>query len=197
MNSFVTVWLEFCTKYQTKSQTHSLLKTALSQESLVEGLRTNQPWAYRHLLDEYAANLLNYLLCIVRDQAEAEDLLQETFIKVWQNMAQYEVKKGGFNTWLLRITHNNAIDYIRAKKTLCSIDSAYQSDLPVYTPTYDYIGITELTTHHLSPNQQQVINLLYFQGYTMQEAAVHLNLPLGTVKTHSRSALRRFRPLFK
>lgn len=194
---FVTVWLDYCTESVITLSNLTHLKAAPSQATLVDGLRANQPWAYRQLQDDYASNLLKYLLKVVKDQAEAEDLLQETFIKVWQHIATYDLKRAGFSTWLFKIAHNNALDHLRSRKMLHSLDPDYELNSPAYTPTYNCIGIAELVTRCLSPNQQQIIDLLYFKGYTMQEAAIHLKLPLGTVKTHSRLAIQRFRPLFK
>ncbi len=176
----------------------------LSKEKLNETVKNAQKGdqaALGILYDAYAPALHGIALKIVRSSEVAEDVLQESFVKIWKNLPSYSSAKGSFFTWILNINRNTAIDKYRklSKATLVSIqtneNAVYQNEGQQKTPNIDKIGLEDLIGV-LPENQQLIIDYLYFKGYTQQETADELNLPLGTVKTRSRSALKELKELF-
>lgn len=179
----------------------------VSESVLIEKLGRRDPQAFQWLYDQYSAALYGVLLKIVQEEEQAEDLLQEAFIKIWNNLDAYDATKGRLFTWLLNITRNTAIDSIRASKAAhrpnpnkairTDEDNVYIIDGQHNTPPAnpDHIGVKEVVGQ-LRPDRKELIDLVYFKGYTHEEAAETLNLPLGTVKTRIRAALQELKQLF-
>ena len=173
--------------------------TTACEADLIDGLKSHSRVAYRELYDRYAATLLGVITKIVQDETEAQDVLQDTFIKIWKNIHRHDPSKGRLFTWLLHVTRNTAYDHLRAHKKAPQVELPLEGYLPgmgtVWTNT-GYIGFSDTVNTNLDPKYWQVIDLLYFQGYTQQEAAEQLNLPLGTVKSWTRIALIKLRQTF-
>ena len=154
------------------------------------------------LYDNYSSALYGVIHRIIGDAEIAQDVLQETFLKIWNNFSMYDGAKGRLFTWMVNIARNMAIDKVRSKEfnqrkqnhPLTDIvswqDSANQT---TYNP--ETIGLKEMV-HKLEPEYREVIDLLFFGGFTQNEAAEKLNIPLGTVKTRSRAAIMKLRQLF-
>jgi RNA polymerase sigma-70 factor (ECF subfamily) len=150
------------------------------------------------LYTKYAPKLLNYLTQLVQERTLAEDLLQESFIKIWKGLPDYELKDRKLVNWLFCIAHNTARDYLRTyRPEWYSLDTCAPELLPVCTPNYTGIGLMGMTATLLEAKYQQVIEMIYEQNYTMQEVADELNLPLGTIKTRTRYALHYLREFFE
>lgn len=150
------------------------------------------------LYDRYAAAMYGVIKKVVTDDAIAEDLMQEAFLKVWKAGAQYDASKGRLFTWLINVARNTAIDYLRSKRYKESIQT---DELDVYSPVtervttaVDHIGLKDVLST-LKPEQQEVLDLLYFNGLTQEQAAEELGIPLGTVKTRARTAIQVLRKL--
>jgi RNA polymerase sigma factor (sigma-70 family) len=184
-------------------------RSPLATESvLVEKLLQRDDEAFRWLYDHYSAALYGVLLKVVREEEQAQDLLQEVFVKIWNNLSQYDTKKGRLFTWMLNIARNTAIDAIRAGKSMSRPSSAQtlatdeagtfavDREYAISPENPDHIGLHEVV-EQLRPERKQLIDLVYFSGYTHEEAADELGLPLGTVKTRIRSALQELKKLFK
>lgn len=145
--------------------------------------------------DRYSAALYGVILRIVRREEDAQDVLQEGMVKIWHSFQSYDASKGRLFTWVLNVCRNLAIDKIRSRQYRVSSHSQPLDESPAERqPAQDsfrpeHIGLRELT-HQLNPDQKQIVDLLYFGGYTQSEVAEELNLPLGTVKTRARAALR-------
>lgn len=174
----------------------------IAEDELVEALKTRSQKAFSALYDNYAPALLGVIVRIVRDEAEAENLLQDTFIKVWKHIDQYRSERGRLFTWLINIARNTAINFLRSQKDIQKTEihpdknGVHLYGGPVADPApVDYIGVSE-TVAQLDPKLKQIIDLLYFNGYTQQEVADGLGLPLGTVKTRTRTALQQLKKLF-
>ena len=153
------------------------------------------------LYDMYSPTLYGVILQIVKVEETAEDVLQEAFVKIWNSFQSYDASKGRLFTWMINICRNLAIDKIRSKqhrvsqKTMDIPDApraAYGSD--EFKP--EHIGLREIT-EKLNPVQKQIIDLMYFEGLTQSEIAEEFNIPLGTVKTRARSAIKTLGKLFK
>ncbi|MEZ0485561.1 RNA polymerase sigma factor [Fibrella aquatica] len=180
----------------------------LSDESvLVEQLLKRDDKAFQWLYEHYSAALYGVLLKIVREEEQAQDLMQEVFIKIWNNLGSYDTQKGRLFTWMLNIARNAAIDSIRSGKAMSrpasaqtistDDDGTYAVDRQHAVPpeNTDFIGLKDVVDQ-LRPERRQLIDLVYFNGYTHEEAAEELSLPLGTVKTRIRSALQELKQLF-
>jgi RNA polymerase sigma-70 factor (ECF subfamily) len=171
------------------------LKTTFSEEELVEGLKTHSHQAFAVLYDNYSEAMLGVINAIINNRDEAENLLQDSFLKVWKNINLYDSNKGRLFTWLISICRNTALNFLRSHEntrktniqnagTGVSIEQLITEPCPT-----DHIGINKLVGK-LEDKHRVVINLIYFWGYTQQEVAEKLGLPLGTVKTRTRTALQ-------
>ncbi|HKG05931.1 MAG TPA: sigma-70 family RNA polymerase sigma factor [Pedobacter sp.] len=177
-------------------------KISLSEEELVSKLKAQDTLAIRALYDMYSGALLGVISRIIPQTEVAEDLLQETFIKIWNSAISYDPSKGRLFTWMMNIARNLSIDKLRSKDFRNSgknqdiennvdfIDS--QKEI---TFNADLLGIKDMVTA-LKPEFNAVLNMVYFKGYTHVEAAEELNLPLGTVKTRIRMAILELRKNF-
>ena len=168
---------------------------AADEEALVQRLVARDEQALRVLHDRYAKNLLTVILRLVRDEALAQDVLQEGLLKVWFSIERYDASRGRLFTWMVRVCCNQAIDALRSPRhrfhtSTKSLDTggAQRASAPV-TFNPEHIGLRELTLR-LKPRQREVIELLYFGGCTQAETAEQLGIPLATVKTRVRAALQ-------
>lgn len=166
---------------------------------LVDMLRRQDRKAFNYLYDNYSDALYGVVLKVVRTEETAQDLLQEIFVKIWKNIAQYDVGKGRLFTWMLNIARNTSIDYLRVNRPeIQDIDSAVyvvESNQAIFNNEPDVEELREVVTQ-LKPEQQTLIEMVYWGGYTHEETAQRLEMPLGTVKTRVRSALRDLRKIF-
>lgn len=177
-------------------------KISLSEEDLVLALKSRETIAVQALYDMYSGALLGVISRIVLQQEIAEDLLQETFVKIWNSAEQYDASKGRLFTWMMNIARNLAIDKIRSKdyrNTSKNQDIENNVDFidaqSRVTFNADILGLKDLVTA-LKPEFKNVLDMVYFRGYTHVEAAEELDLPLGTVKTRIRMAIMELRKNF-
>jgi len=168
----------------------------------VQALKGKQTIAIQALYDMYSAALLGVISRIIQHQEVAEDLLQDTFIKIWNSGDSYDSSKGRLFTWMINVARNLAIDKLRSKDFR---NSAKNQDIEnnvdfidsqrKITFNADTLGLRDMVTA-LKPEYNDVLNMVYFKGYTHVEAAEELNLPLGTVKTRIRMAVVELRKHF-
>ncbi|MEZ4773071.1 MAG: sigma-70 family RNA polymerase sigma factor [Bacteroidia bacterium] len=171
----------------------------LTEAQIVALLLAGDTKAIDQIYHQYGTNLLGIIFRIVGDQEIAEDVLQDAFVKVWKNAASYDTSKGRLFTWLLNICRNTAIDRIRSaefkfkqKIQNPSNPVSIESEQQTYSFNPDNIGVREWV-NKLRPEHSEVIEMVYLTGYTHEEAAENLGLPLGTLKTRLRSALKILR----
>lgn len=174
----------------------------IAEEELVKLLYKQDPKGVEILYDNYSSALYGVIMRIVQTEEIAEDVLQESFVKIWKNFSQYDSSKGKLFTWIVNVARNMAIDKVRSKDFMNSaknqaIDNIVSFvDLNTnhsYNP--DHIGVKELI-NKLSDDQKVIIDLLYFKGFTQVEVSETLNIPLGTVKTRARLAINNLRKEF-
>lgn len=151
------------------------------------------------LYNNYASSLYGLILRVVLDEAIAADVLQDAFVKIWKNGPLYDIKKGTLFTWMLNISRNTAIDAQRKIKREREVKNQNASE-NVYMSaseikSIEHIGINELIDK-LPAEQQIIIDYLYYKGYTQQELSEELDLPLGTVKTRARNAIKELKKYF-
>jgi len=172
-----------------------------SEEELVILLQNRDQKAFSYLYDNYAAALNGVIYRMVEDRELAEDILQEAFIKIWNNFSNYDKLKGRLFTWMLNITRNLTIDTLRSKgyKKQSKI-SADENSVSNYTDDskmaerFDSMGLRKQLVN-LKPEQRSIIDLAYFNGYTQDEISREMGIPLGTVKTRMRSAILELRKM--
>ena len=171
----------------------------MTQEELLPLVLKKDDKAFTTLYDMYSKNLYGVIYNLIKNQEESEDVLQETFVKIWKNIDSYNESKGRFFTWILNIARNAAIDKLRSKghnnnkKNLSSDNFVHLlDDSNKLTNKIDTIGIKEFVKK-LKPKCIQIIDLLFFKGYTQQEASDELEIPLGTVKTQNRNCINDLR----
>ena len=182
-----------------------LLSTVLrfkDEGLLVERLRRRDPDAMGELYDRYGKIAFSVIYRIVRNQSTTEDLLQETFLRVWNRVQAFDQEKGALGPWILTVARNRAIDYLRSldgRMAKSSLDIERMesprvfSDLESEIFNKDRIQNLRGAFDKLSPNQRMVIELAYFEGLSQTEMADRMKQPLGTVKTWVRSALKTLR----
>lgn len=175
----------------------------MTQEEILPLILKKDDKAFTTLYDMYSKSLYSVITNLIREQEEAEDVLQEVFVKIWKNIESYNDTKGRFYTWILNIARNTAIDKLRSKgfnnskKNLSSDNFVHLlDDSNKLTNRIDTIGIQEFVKK-LKPKCIQLIELLFFQGYTQQEASDELEIPLGTVKTQNRNCINDLRNYLK
>lgn len=171
----------------------------MKQEELLPLLLKKDDRSFTLLYDNYSKSLYGVIFNLIKDKEEAEDLLQEVFVKIWKNIDSYNDSKGRFYTWMLNIARNATIDRLRSKgfnnsqKNLSSDNFVHiLDDNAKAVNKIDAIGIRTFI-NKLKPKCIQLIDLLFFKGYTQQEASEELDIPLGTVKTQNRNCMNELR----
>ena len=168
---------------------------------LVERLRKRDPQALGELYDRYGRVAYSLVFRIVRDTGIAEDLVQETFLRVWNRAQAFDSQRGALGAWLLAVARNRAIDYLRSSsgrmRNALELEEAEQPaayvDLEKDVLNSDQARRLRDAMKKLNDNQRSVIELAYFEGLSQTEMAERMGQPLGTVKTWVRTALRNLR----
>jgi RNA polymerase sigma factor (sigma-70 family) len=171
-------------------------------QDLVHCLQSNDHRLFGQLYDRFSGALLGIILTRVSDAGIAENLLQDVFVKAWRRRELYDASKGRIFTWLYSITRSICIDYLRSRSHKKARASVLSDDLSALLPgqqtdSYpaDSIGVREMVSN-LHKDEKEVIELMYFKGFTQREIARMMNIPLGTVKTRMRRAIRNLRAIF-
>lgn len=173
-----------------------------SEAELIQLLKQQSQDAFNYLYRNYAAVLFGIVKKVVRDEVTAQDVLQEVFLKIWNNIGQFNPEKGRIYTWMLNIARNAAIDKLRSKGEIMKGKIHPGEDIVnnisglKTEQATDAIGVRELVAG-LKPEYQAIVELAYFKGYTMDEIAKTLNIPQGTVKTRMRHAMQLLREHFR
>jgi RNA polymerase sigma-70 factor (ECF subfamily) len=171
----------------------------MTLDNLVEGFKKKDVAAFEKLYAMYSENICGVINTIVKNDDRAQEICQDVFLKIWNNADSYNASKGRFFTWILNIARNAAIDEIRSK--------SYKNEKKNLSAEY-FVGILEQADEtnqridskrikklilNLKEKCIQLIELLYFRGYTQKEAAEELDIPLGTIKTRNRSCISQLR----
>ena len=168
---------------------------------LARRLKARDETAVGELYDRYGRLAYTLIYRIVRDQSVAEDLVQESFLRVWNRAQAFDAERGSLGPWILTVARNQALDYIRSVQGrvwsgMVSADSEHPGAFRDWEgDMLDGIRLDRVRTAltKLSDNQRTVIELAYFEGLSQSEMADRLKQPLGTVKTWIRTALKILR----
>lgn len=178
------------------------VKLSEDDPELVRRLKNREPQAMAELYDRYARLTYALIFRIVRNGPVAEDLVQETFLRIWNRVHGFDAERGAFGPWILAVARNRAIDYLRSidgrtMQTPFELEKMEEpsqyADFERHIMNVDRARLLREAFVKLSPNQRVVIELAYYEGLSQSEMATRLRQPLGTVKTLVRSALKRLR----
>jgi RNA polymerase sigma factor, sigma-70 family len=161
--------------------------------NIINLLRDRDERGLTMLYDDYAPALLGIISGIVHHHQTAEEVLQETFLKVWTSIEGYNHKRGTFFTWMATIARHKAIDKVRLKSFGASEELDTHKHGGSATMSIDSIMDSQQLLATLDPNQSKVLALIYLSGMSQQQTAEALDIPLGTVKTRIRLALKALR----
>jgi RNA polymerase sigma factor (sigma-70 family) len=170
-----------------------------NEQELVQQIRQKDQQAFSYLYDNYAAVLNSVIYRMTEDKALSEDILQETFVKIWNNFGNYDASKGKLFTWMINVTRNLTIDKMRGRdfkkqQKTTGVDFM-ETDVADRSSGANKAETMALHSqvNQLKPEQRNIINLAYFGGYKQEEISVKLGIPLGTVKTRLRAAIIELR----
>lgn len=176
-------------------------KITYSEQELVALLQQRNEQGFAYLYDNYSGALFGIVNGIVTDKEIANDVLQNVFVNIWRKIDSYDASKGRLFTWMLNIARNASIDEIRSKGFRDSQKNQSLGDNVDLVgasvgPTVDDVGLRKVLTK-LKGELRVLIDMSYFQGFTHEEIARALDIPLGTVKTRIRSALIQLRTMIQ
>jgi len=170
-------------------------------DELILEMQQGNEGSFSTLYTMYSEAIHGIIYSIVLDHKVAEEVLQDVFVKIWDNSSSYDVNKGRFFTWILNIARNTAIDHTRSKahknqrknlSTTNFVDILSSSDS--LNRKVNAIGIDKFVKK-LKPVCIKIIDHLFFKGYTQAAAAKELDMPLGTLKTRNRNCLNELRTI--
>lgn len=173
---------------------------AVNAENIIEEFKAGNELALAYLYDHYSRALFGVGLRILNDPTLTEDLLQESFVKIWENREKFDESKASLYTWMLNICRNKAIDKLRSRghknqQQNRLLDKHVYNLKSKYTQDPQHIGLNELV-EKLPAEQSEIIQLSFFEGYTQKEIAEECGIPLGTVKSRARAALQKLKKYF-
>jgi RNA polymerase sigma-70 factor (ECF subfamily) len=155
--------------------------------------------AANELYERFAPRIYGLGMVMLGNAAQAEDLVQDTFVKLWRNSGRYDPSRGSLDTWVLLIARSLAIDLIRRRvleARILASEGKREPDEPGpedQAETQDLANRARQAMTALSPEQRAALELAYFGGKTSAEVAELEGIPVGTAKTRIRTALVRLR----
>jgi RNA polymerase sigma-70 factor (ECF subfamily) len=177
----------------------------LSDAALMRLVAQRQPDALAKLYDRFSPTLLALARRILDNHADAEEVLQEVFVQVWNRAERYDPARSSVSTWLVLIARSRAIDRLRSRKVVERTHEAGAQATPGTGEGYASPEAVEnvfIQERHervrremeaLPAEQRQVLEMAFYQGLTQSEIAAKAGLPLGTVKTRTLLAMKKLR----
>nr|WP_207345533.1 ECF RNA polymerase sigma factor SigK [Arthrobacter sp. E3] len=172
-----------------------------SQEELIRLVASGDEAAFEILYDEVAPRVFGLVRRVVRDPAQSQEVTQEVFLDIWEQASRFDPDKGKAMSWILVIAHRKAVDKVRASQA--STDRDLRQGIKEFQESYEDVADTvegkfeaervKQALKSLTPAQQEAISLAYYGGYTHQEVAELLKVPVGTIKTRIRDGMIRMR----
>ena len=161
-------------------------------EALIHQLQSKEEKALSKLYDLYSGAIYGIILRMCKDEAQAQDILQDTFLTIWDKSHLFNSEKGRFYTWAYRIAKNKTLNFLRKPNKLIQNEdlSLYNNKEAEIVDDLEYTELngafTKLDAHH-----QKALDLVYFQGLTHREAHEEMEVPLGTFKSYIKQALKK------
>jgi RNA polymerase sigma-70 factor (ECF subfamily) len=178
-------------------------RSETTDEALMERLAAgSDPQALSELYDRYQGQMYGLAIRITKDQALAQDAVQEAFVGVWRNASRYASGRASVRTWMMSITHNRAIDTLRRRRPTTELPEGDSPEPALAVPdvwpevsrSLDRDTVRGVMAA-LPVAQREAIELAYFEGLTQVEIAERTGAPLGTVKSRVRLGLQQMRSL--
>ncbi len=173
--------------------------STLLERHIVELLHEQNEKAISLLYENYGDTLYGVAFKVVKNEELAQDVLQESFVKIWKKGNSYDSTKAKLFTWLFRITRNTAIDKLRSLSTKSDkeiqIDVSDVYNLGIESIRPEFMDIRQ-NLEKIEPKYQIVLDALFFQGMTQQEASDELDIPLGTIKSRLKIGLRELKKIY-
>jgi RNA polymerase sigma-70 factor (ECF subfamily) len=176
---------------------------APSDLELMKAIQAEDPDALSQLYDRYNGILKALILRVIHNEAEAEDLLQEIFMEIWNQAKNFSSQKGKPLGWMVTLARRRAIDGLRKKQAYARAEERLQNeteqqpDAWAHNATQEEIVLSDTrdlirkVIAGLPPAQQEAIDLAFFRGMSQREIAANTNTPLGTVKTRLELGLKK------
>lgn len=172
---------------------------------LAQRIRSGDRIALGEVYDRHASAAMAVALRIVADREQAEDLVHDTFVAIWQKIDRFDPARGSLRSWIMAIVRNRAIDRLRGTRPSIEIGEADERSMlrsgpnPTWDDTLAHLGAGQLRSalDELPAEQRQAIELAYFGGRTYREIATMTGVPLGTANGRLRLALARLRELLR
>jgi RNA polymerase sigma-70 factor (ECF subfamily) len=167
-----------------------------SDQVLMERIRSNDQMAMAEVFDRYGGLVYSVALRVLKEPAQAEDVMQEIFFQLWKGAGSYAEGRGSLGAWLAVVARNRAIDSLRRRKPTDSVDDVVlpaKTDLSSEIEQNLMIEKVRSVMKELPPEQQRMVELAFFEGMSHSEIAAKTGDALGTVKTRIRSALMSLR----
>ena len=178
----------------------------LSDPDLAAGLAAGNQDALAELYDRYGRLAYSVALRVLGDPGRAEDVVQDAFLKLWNNAAQFDVERGSLRTWIITAVRHRSIDTLRGRGAHERQERELKPELQAVGPTSDPWRDVSLSLERtaireamnsLPAEQRQAVELAYFGGYSHGEIANMAGVPLSTVKGRMRLALEKLSSYLK
>lgn len=179
------------------------------EKELMKRIKARDADALEQLYDLYKSLLYGLVISIVKKREEAEDILQEVFLKIWEKAYTFDEKRGNVYSWIVILTRNKAIDRVRSRGYKTQQKASVRMDEPEFTLEgsghdplettifSDRAELVKKALNEIPEEQRDVIEIAYYRGMTQSEIAKQLNLPLGTVKTRTRQGMIKLESILK
>ncbi len=185
--------------YTTLNESVIAHKVNISENELIILIQNKDKNGMGALYNNYSAVIYGVIVRIVKRETIAEEVTNDCFLKIWNKIDQYDATKGKLFTWMVNIARNLALDKLRSSEAIKSLKTdditELKRDSASDYPNIDGIGLKEIVLK-LSADEKQIIDLMYFEGYSQSEISENFNIPLGTVKTRARAAINKLRTFF-
>ncbi|WP_139997041.1 RNA polymerase sigma factor [Paenibacillus paridis] len=178
-----------------------------TDELLIRKIANRDSAALEQLYDRYERQIYSFVYRIVKDAMAAEEVVQELFIRVWNSAERLDTGEaaGKISSWMFTIARNLSVDWIRkqGRKPLEASEDGVLERVAASKSTEQEVEHKMLGEQmqealcELNEEQKQVVDLIYFKGYTQQEVSLNQDIPLGTVKSRVRLALKQLRKRFE
>lgn len=173
----------------------------LQDEQMMRRILQRDEQAFADLYGQYGSLVYSLAVRVCQNAESAQEVTQDTFLKVWRQSDRWDPAKGKLVVWLLTITRYTAIDYLRREarqpqnsfKTLDDISETVGKNARVDEAAWQDRRIMLTLLSRLPPEQQQVIELAFYQGMSHSQISEYLRLPLGTVKTRLRLGIQKIK----
>lgn len=175
----------------------------IGDETLMARIQEREPQALADLYDRYSGILKSLIMGVIHNDAEADDLLQEIFMEIWNQAAHYSAQKGKPLGWIVTLTRRRSIDRLRKKQAYARAEERLQNeteqqpDAWVHNSTEDDIELSDNrrllagVLKNLPVAQREAIDLAFYHGMSQREIAAKTGIPLGTIKTRLELGLKK------